>query len=70
MNSMFGLEGQVAIVTGASRGLGKDIAMALASLGVKVALVSVSATHLYNTVSEFLKHGLEVVGIPTDTTKK
>lgn len=70
VNSMFSIAGEVAIVTGSSRGTGKDIAYAMASLGAKVALVSVSATHLYDTVTEFTKQGLDVIGIPTDTTNK
>ena len=70
LSSMFGIAGKVAVVTGASRGLGKEIARALAILGAKVALVSVSATHLYKTVSEFTREGLDAIGIPADTTKK
>ncbi|MGZ7100324.1 MAG: SDR family NAD(P)-dependent oxidoreductase, partial [Candidatus Angelobacter sp.] len=34
------LTGRVAVVTGASRGLGKAMALALASAGARVALVS------------------------------
>jgi 2-deoxy-D-gluconate 3-dehydrogenase len=70
VHSMFGIAGEVAIVTGASRGIGKEIAFAMASLGAKVALVSVSATHLYETLSEFRKKGFDVLGVPTDTTNK
>jgi len=70
MNSMFGIAGDVAIVTGSSRGLGKEIALAMASLGAKVVLTSVSATHLFNTVAEFEAKGFEVLGVPTDTTNK
>ena len=70
LESMFDISGQVAIVTGSSRGIGREIALALASFGVRVALVSVSAMHLFKTVSELQKREYEVIGIPTDTTKK
>jgi NAD(P)-dependent dehydrogenase (short-subunit alcohol dehydrogenase family) len=70
VESMFSIAGQVAIVTGSSRGTGKEVAFALAALGAKVVLVSVSATHLYDTASEFKKKGFEVIGIPADTTNK
>ena len=70
VDSLFGIEGKVAVITGASRGPGKEIAHAMAALGAKVVLVSVSAMHLYETASEFKKDGLDVLGIPTDTTTK
>jgi NAD(P)-dependent dehydrogenase (short-subunit alcohol dehydrogenase family) len=70
VKSMFSIGGEIAIVTGSSRGTGKEVAYAMASLGAKVVLVSVSATHLYDTVTEFNKQGLDVIGIPTDTTNK
>jgi NAD(P)-dependent dehydrogenase (short-subunit alcohol dehydrogenase family) len=70
VNSMFSIAGEVAIITGASRGVGKEVALAMASLGAKVALLSVSATNLYETVSEFKKKGFDVLGVPTDTTNK
>jgi len=70
VNSMFGIGGEVAIVVGASRGVGKEVAWAMASLGAKVVLVSVSATHLFDTVTEFEQQGFDVLGVPADTTKK
>ena len=70
VKSLFGIEGNVAIVTGASRGAGKEVAHAMATLGAKVVLVSVSAMHLYETVTEFKRQGFDVLGIPTDTTNK
>jgi 2-dehydro-3-deoxy-D-gluconate 5-dehydrogenase len=39
LRGLFGLEGQVALVTGASRGLGAAIALGLARAGARVALV-------------------------------
>ncbi len=70
VNSLFGIEGKVAVITGASRGTGKEIAHAMAALGAKVVLVSVSAMHLYEAASELKKEGFDVLGLPTDTTNK
>ena len=70
LKSMFDIQGEVAIVTGASRGIGKEIAIALASLGAKVVLVSVKPTYLFHTVNELQNKGFNVIGIPADTTKK
>jgi NAD(P)-dependent dehydrogenase (short-subunit alcohol dehydrogenase family) len=40
MSSLFDLTGKVAIITGASRGIGRSIAEALSEAGAKVVLSS------------------------------
>lgn len=51
------LSGQVAIVTGASQGLGKAIATALAANGARVACVARNAENLAATVAEITEAG-------------
>src|SRR5262245_29976752 len=51
------LSGQTAIVTGASRGIGKAIAIALAGAGAKVACVARNADKLKETVDEIAAAG-------------
>jgi 3-oxoacyl-[acyl-carrier protein] reductase len=51
------LSGQVALVTGASRGIGKAIAVALGRSGAKVACVARSAEKLQQTVDEIAAAG-------------
>ena len=46
------LDGQVALVTGASRGIGRAIAVALAKSGARVACVATSASNVEGTASE------------------
>lgn len=49
-----GLEGRVAVITGASRGLGKAIALSLSSAGARVALVA-RDTNALNSVAEQIR---------------
>ena len=55
------LLGKVALVTGGSRGLGKDIALAMAEKGVKVAICSRKEESLGEAVEEFTNRGLNVM---------
>lgn len=61
------LRGKRAIVTGASRGIGNAVAIALLRAGVSVALLSRQATAAAQVLeTEAIAHGTKVVGIPTD----
>ena len=51
------LEGKVALITGASRGLGKAMALALASEGAAIALVSRDREQLQKTAEEVGRKG-------------
>ena len=60
------LSGQVAMVTGASRGLGKAVAIELARNGAKVACVARDAQKLEETVSEIAQAGGEADALACD----
>ena len=49
---MASIEGKVAVVTGAGRGIGRAIALELAGMGAKVALVARNATELEQTAHD------------------
>jgi 3-oxoacyl-[acyl-carrier protein] reductase len=63
------LTGQVALVTGASRGLGRAIAIALGANGAKVACVARDATKLAETVSAIGQAGGTAEAFACDVTK-
>jgi len=60
------LTGQTAVVTGASQGLGKAIALALAAAGAKVACVARSADKLKDTVAAIVAAGGQAEAFPCD----
>jgi 2-deoxy-D-gluconate 3-dehydrogenase len=62
------LENQVAVVTGASRGLGRAIAVALAEAGADVALAGRSRPDLDETAEMVRKAGRRALVLPTDVT--
>lgn len=64
------LKGAVAIVTGASRGLGVDIAEGLARKGADLALAARSADDLEATKERVERLGVRAIAVPTDVTKR
>jgi len=64
------LSGQVAVVTGASQGLGKAIAIGLATNGATVACVARSADKLAATVAEIEAAGGKGVAVACDVTDR
>jgi NAD(P)-dependent dehydrogenase (short-subunit alcohol dehydrogenase family) len=66
--SVFDLTGKKAFVTGASRGIGSVIAVALAEAGADVALVARSADGLAQTAEAVEAVGRKAVVLPADVT--
>jgi len=60
------LKGQVAIVTGSSRRIGKGIAMRLAREGMKVVITSRTADTVQATTRELLDAGAEALAVVAD----
>jgi NAD(P)-dependent dehydrogenase (short-subunit alcohol dehydrogenase family) len=66
--SLFDLTGKCAFVTGASRGIGQVIAIALAEAGADVALVARSEDGLADTAESITAIGRKAFVIPADVT--
>lgn len=63
---MFSLKDKVALVTGASQGIGRATSLALAEAGAKVAVAARSADKLASLVSEIEAKGGEALAVPMD----
>lgn len=64
------LAGSVALVTGASRGIGRAVAEGLAQDGCHVALVARSAEGLAETAKRCRSHGVQTASFPCDVTDR
>ncbi len=69
VKELFDLTGKTAIVTGGSRGIGKEMAEGLAEAGANLMLCARRAEWLDETVTEFTAKGFAVEGRTCDVAK-
>ena len=67
---LFSLEGKTAIVTGASRGIGRAIALGFARAGANVAVAARSEGDLKVLADEIEDAGRRALVVPTDVTER
>jgi NAD(P)-dependent dehydrogenase (short-subunit alcohol dehydrogenase family) len=67
--SVFGLEGRTAIVTGASGGLGKEAALALADVGCDVVIAARNQQALSEVAAAIEEKGRRCLAVQTDITR-
>jgi meso-butanediol dehydrogenase/(S,S)-butanediol dehydrogenase/diacetyl reductase len=64
------LDGKVALVTGAGQGIGRAIALRLASDGARVAVNDINQETGQSVVAEIRQHGAESIFVPADVTDR
>ena len=69
-SSMFGIAGEVAIVTGAARGIGREVALGMGRLGARMVLADLDAKSLEEAAGELRKQGVDALAVPTDVTSE
>jgi NAD(P)-dependent dehydrogenase (short-subunit alcohol dehydrogenase family) len=62
------LTGQVVLITGGSRGLGRAFAQALLAAGARVAIIDILAAELHETAAQLSSAANQVVAIRADVT--
>ncbi|MCB9742531.1 MAG: SDR family oxidoreductase [Alphaproteobacteria bacterium] len=63
MSGLFGLEGRVVVVTGASSGIGRSLSLAYAQAGARVVVVARRAERLHDLVEDI---GASAAAVPCD----
>lgn len=70
VKELFDLTGRTAVVTGGSRGIGREMAEALAEAGANLVLCARKAEQLDETVQAFTAKGFNVIGKVCDVAKQ
>ena len=69
ISELFSLSGEIAIVTGASRGIGKEMAKGLGETGAKVAITARREEWLMPAYEELKGLGIECLTVRADVSK-
>ncbi len=68
--SMFGIAGEVAILTGAGGGIGREVARGMGRLGARLVLADLDEATIARAAGELGAQGVDVLAVPTDVTSE
>jgi 7-alpha-hydroxysteroid dehydrogenase len=69
-NDRFGLDGQVAVVTGAAAGIGRGIALLFAEAGAAVVVTDLKREGAQAVAAEIKERGGKAIGLECNVTKE
>jgi NAD(P)-dependent dehydrogenase (short-subunit alcohol dehydrogenase family) len=69
VSELFNIEGKKAAVTGAGRGIGKVLALALAEAGCDVSIIDINYENVVMVVTDIEKMGCKALALNADVTK-
>lgn len=69
INELFNLSGKIAIVTGSSRGIGKEIAVGLGEAGAKITITARREKWLIPTYKDMTGLRIECLALKADISK-
>ena len=69
ISGLFNIQGKKAVVTGAGRGIGKVLALALAEAGCDISIIEINIEDAIKVAAEIEKMGRRALAIKTDVTK-
>jgi gluconate 5-dehydrogenase len=69
VRELFELKGKVALITGASRGLGLQIAQGLGEMGARIAISARKPAELEDAKSQLAKQGIDALTVVNDLAK-
>lgn len=70
LSSSFDLDGRIAVVTGGNRGIGRSIALGLASAGASVAILARNEKKNAEVLAELKALGVPAMALPVDVTQR
>jgi NAD(P)-dependent dehydrogenase (short-subunit alcohol dehydrogenase family) len=67
-SSMFGIAGEVAVVTGAGRGIGREVASGMGRLGARMVLADLDGKGAEEAAAQVRRDGGDAIAVRTDVT--